>query len=365
MMRRSTRNFKLGNLGIGNEYPVSTQSMTTIPVSDVEGNLAQIGRLYSVGCDIVRLAFDRAEEAVFLRQVIERSPLPVVADIQFDAASAIAAIKSGAAGIRLNPGLLKDPAELREIAGLLQEYDIPVRVGANSGSIGTNEIRLRTASGADHDEALCDALVEGALQQCRSLESFGVRKIKVALKASSVKVTVMACRKFAEMTDYPLHLGVTEAGTAASGSIKSAVGIGSLLLDGIGDTIRVSLTAAPEEEISVARRILASCGLRDEHPEIISCPGCGRTEIDLPGLVAQVENLVERLKRSDCRIKAGKIAVMGCPVNGPGEAKDADLGIAGSRSGEQVILFQKGMVLGAFSPEEGFARFAGLLSETD
>ena len=363
MMRRTTRCFHLGRVGVGCRYPVSIQSMTTIPVQNVADNLAQISRLRAVGCDIVRLAFDRPEDREHLREIVARSELPIVADIQFSADSALAALQAGVAGIRLNPGLLRDEGVLRPIAEAALERAVPIRVGANSGSIGNAEIRRRTRDGATLDQAIGEALVAGALAQCRKLEKFGVRNIKVALKASSVAVTVAACRRFAAETDYPLHLGVTEAGTAAAGSIKSAIGIGSLLLDGIGDTIRVSLTAPPEDEVKVARRILGACNLRDESPEIISCPGCGRTEVDLPFLVDRVERLVADLKANGVAIAAKRIAVMGCPVNGPGEAKTADLGVAGSRNGERLVLFSQGRVLGAFPPQEGLAKLAELLTQ--
>ena len=356
-MRRKTRNFQVGNVGVGSDHPVTVQSMTTIPVTDVEGNIRQINLLYERGCEIIRLAFDKEEYSSSLEKIVKSSPIPVVADIQFDARSALGAIRGKAAAVRLNPGLISDGKELREIARAAIDNNVAVRVGANSGSIGTAAVRKRMDSGASRFDAMTDALVEGALTQCRMLEEYGVRNIKVALKASDVRVTCAAVRKFAAQTDYPLHLGVTEAGTRVRGSMKSAIGIGSLLMDGIGDTIRVSLTAPPEEEIPVAVGILEICGLRDAMPEIISCPGCGRTEIDLLTLTAQVEELVNRLKQSRCVIPHRKIAVMGCPVNGPGEARSADLGVAGSRGGESLIIFKHGKVLGAYPAAEGFAKF--------
>jgi len=207
-----------------------------------------------------------------------------------------------------------------------------------------------------HEEAIAEALVESALEQCAMLEKFGVTDLKAALKSSSVPVTVEAYRKFAERTDYPLHIGVTEAGTPGRGIVKSAVGIGTLLLEGIGDTLRVSLTGDPAEEVVTGRRILEACGLRDAMPEIISCPTCGRTEIDLIGLAGKVDELITELKQSGHQIKLHKIAVMGCAVNGPGEARDADLGIAGSKNGK-LVIFKFGKVIGAFDPEAGFEYF--------
>lgn len=357
-MRRKTRNFHVGNVGVGSDHPVTVQTMTTIPVTDVEGNIREINRLYEAGCDIIRLAFDRSEDAPCLAKIVKSSPIPVVADIQFDGASALGAIAGGASAVRLNPGLISDMKMLREISRAVLDNNVAVRVGANSGSIGTLEVRRRMDDGADSFEAMAGALVDGAKTQCDMLEECGVRNIKVALKSSDVRVTCAAVRRFASMTDYPLHLGVTEAGTRLRGSVKSSVGIGSLLMDGIGDTIRVSLTAPPAEEIPVALAILESCGLREAMPEVISCPGCGRTEIELEKLVSEVENLIGRLKREKVVIPHRKVAVMGCPVNGPGEARSADLGVAGSRGGETLIVFKHGKVLGAYSAEEGMKIFA-------
>lgn len=356
-MRRKTRNFFVGNTGVGSNHRVTVQSMTTVAVTDVEGNIRQINELYEAGCDIIRLAFDRAEYAPYLAKIVKASPIPVIADIQFDAESAIGAIKGNAAAVRLNPGLISDRKVLAEISHAILDNNVAVRVGANSGSIGTLEVKQQIAAGKTPFEAMCDALVSGAKQQCDMLEEFGVRNIKVALKSSDVSITCAAVRKFAAMTDYPIHLGVTEAGTKFKGSIKSAVGIGSLLLDGIGDTIRVSLTASPIEEIPAALAILEAANLREAMPEIVSCPGCGRTEIELEKLVSQVEKLIEKLKREKVNIPHRKIAVMGCPVNGPGEAKNADLGIAGSKGGESLIVFKHGKVLGAYSADEGMKIF--------
>lgn len=356
-MRRKTRNFFIGNVGIGSDHPVTVQSMTTIPVTDTEGNIREINRLYEAGCDIIRLAFDKREYAPYLKKIVKSSPIPIVADIQFDAESALGAIEGDASAVRLNPGLISDKKKLSEISRALLDKNIAVRVGANSGSIGSLEVKQRMASGESFSEAMCNALVYGAKQQCDMLEEYGVRNIKVALKSSDVSVTCLAARKFAAMTDYPLHLGVTESGTKFKGSIKSAVGIGSLLLDGIGDTIRVSLTAPPIEEIPAAIAILEAAGIREAMPEIISCPGCGRTEIALEKLVSEVEFMVEQLKRNKTVIPHRKIAVMGCPVNGPGEAKNADLGIAGSKGGESLLLFKHGKVIGAYPTAEGMAKF--------
>ena len=355
--RRKSRKIKVGNVEIGGDAPVSIQSMTNTPTGDPEQTLEQIASLAKLGCDIIRMSVDNERDFAGLKVITASSPLPVVADIQFDAFTAIGAIRAGAAGVRLNPGLVRDPEQLRPVAQTALEYGVPVRVGVNSGSVGADVVKRLISRGMSHDEALVTALVEAALRQCEQLEKLGVSAIKVALKSSSVPVTVAAYREFAARTDYPLHIGVTEAGTARRGIVKSAAGLGALLLSGIGDTLRVSLTAPPEEEIIAGIRILESCGLREAEPEIVSCPTCGRTEIDLEQLADQVEKLIQELKNSGRRIMLKKVAVMGCPVNGPGEAKDADLGIAGSKSGKQIIVFRSGSVLGAFPAEQGFDIF--------
>ena len=351
-LRRKSRKIKVGNVETGGDAPVSIQSMTNTPTSDADKTLAQIGRLAQLGCDIIRVSVDNDKDCAGLKEICAASPIPVIADIQFDASTAIGAIKAGAAGVRLNPGLVRDPAQLKPVAQTALEYNIPIRVGVNSGSVGTDVIKKNIASGMSHDDALVSALVEAAMRQCDQLESLGV------------PITVAAYREFARRTDYPLHIGVTEAGTYTRGIVKSAAGIGALLLSGIGDTLRVSLTAPPEEEIIAGLMILESCGLRNAEPEIVSCPTCGRTEFDLAALANQVERLISEIKSSGRKIMLRKIAVMGCPVNGPGEAKDADLGIAGSKSGEQLLIFRSGKVLGAFSAAEGFDIFKKELLES-
>ncbi len=355
MKRRITRQIHLGKVGIGSDYPISIQSMTTVPVADTEKLAAQVDRLVSRGCDIVRIALDLVEDEARFAAVCRAAKCPIVADIQFCAEAACAAIRAGACGVRVNPGLFHDDDELKKLAHLAIDKNVAIRVGANSGSIGKAAIDKKMATGLPFADALGSALVDGALKQCEKLESFGLKNIKVALKASDVAVTLAACREFAAKTDYPLHLGVTEAGTPAMGVIKSAVGIGTLLNEGIGDTIRVSLTAPPEEEVSAAIRILESCGIRESAPSLVSCPTCGRTEIDLFTLAQKVEALIDELKASGKCISAKKIAVMGCPVNGPGEAREADFGIAGSRNG-QVIFFAQGKTIGVYSENDALAK---------
>ena len=343
-MRRKTRNFLLGKVGIGSAYPVSIQSMCNTPTRDADATLAQINELASAGCDIIRVSVDKEEDISALFRITESSPIPLVADIQFNAAMAVRSIAAGCAGIRLNPGIVRDPEILRPIAKAVCDSGVAVRVGANAGSLPRQEIISRMQQGLSHDDALADALCHAAAQQCAMLEKSGVRNIKVALKCSSVPVTVKACRRFAEQSDCPLHLGLTEAGTPRRGRIKSAAALAALLLDGIGDTIRISLTATPLEEVFAAQEILEVCSLRQAVPEIVSCPTCGRTEIDLIGLANEIEELVLKFKSSGRQTKLRKIAVMGCPVNGPGEARDADIGISGTRNGE-LIIFRNGEVI--------------------
>ena len=334
----------IGAVPVGGGAPVTVQSMCSTDTRDAEATLAQIRRLADAGCEIVRVAVPDMAAAGSLRKITAESPLPVVADIHFDYRLALASVAAGAAEIRLNPGNLSGEDRVRQVAEAAGNANIPIRVGANAGSVRPELLKTY---------GLAEALVRSALDQCAMLEKYGFSAIKVSLKASDVPATVAACRCFAERSDLPLHIGVTEAGTPARGVIKSAVGIGALLLDGIGDTIRVSLTADPVEEVRAGIRILESCGLRSAAPEIVSCPTCGRTRIDLAGLAEKVESLVDGIKRGGGRIGLAKIAVMGCVVNGPGEARDADIGLAGGDG--KVVVFRRGEPVGTFGEAEGFA----------
>ena len=349
--RSKTRMIYIGRIPVGGDSPVTVQSMTNTDTRDSSSTIRQIKKLAEAGCDIIRVAVPDITAARELPEILEKSPIPVIADIHFDYKLALAAIDAGAAGIRINPGNIGDEKRVRAIAEAAGTKNIPIRVGANAGSLSKEFLGKMKSKGTHHDGELAEALVKSALKECRVLEKFGFRKIKVSLKASSVPVTVMAYRKFSGESDYPLHLGVTEAGTLIRGTIKSAVGIGTLLLDGIGDTIRVSLTADPIEEVKTGIMILESTGLRKAEPEIVSCPTCGRTEIDLMGLARKVEAEVEKIRKSGSKIKLKKIAVMGCVVNGPGEARDADFGIAGARKGRAAV-FMKGKLKGIY-PEAG------------
>ncbi len=344
--RRSSRKIHIGPVAVGGCAPVSVQTMCCTDTREPESTLRQIRAAAAAGCEIIRVAVPDMTAAEALQDITSASPLPVVADIHFDYRLALRSIASHAAEIRLNPGNLANAGEIRQVALAAGEAGIPIRVGANAGSVKPELLHL----------GLAEALTVSALEQCALLEQYGFHEIKVSLKASSVPVTVAACRAFAARSDYPLHIGVTEAGTPGRGIIKSAVGIGALLLEGIGDTIRVSLTADPMEEVRAGIRILESCGLRDPAPEIVSCPTCGRTEIDLAGLANRVEDLVAEIKASGMEIQLRKIAVMGCVVNGPGEARDADIGLAGGRG--KVVLFRHGEKIGTFDPEAGFAYLA-------
>ncbi|MDD6024085.1 MAG: flavodoxin-dependent (E)-4-hydroxy-3-methylbut-2-enyl-diphosphate synthase [Oscillospiraceae bacterium] len=324
------RQIFVGNVPIGGDAPVSIQSMLNTKTTDVEGSLKQIGRLRAAGCQIVRLAVPDMEAAKGFREIAAQSPLPLVADIHFDYRLAIAAAEGGAAKIRINPGNIGGRDRVKAVVDVCKEKHIPIRIGVNGGSL---EKELLEKYG--HPTA--EALVESALGHVRLLEEQDFHDICISMKSSSVPTTMAAYRLMDKKTDYPLHLGVTETGTEHMGVIKSAMGIGGLLCLGIGNTLRVSLTADPVREVLAARDILRAAGLRQDGPELISCPTCGRTQIDLIALAEQVE---QRLRNVD---KPITVAVMGCIVNGPGEAREADVGIAGGK--DCGVLFAKGQRL--------------------
>ena len=330
---RKTRQIQVGNVKVGGGAPISIQSMTNTDTADCVATLHQIDQLAAAGCQIVRCAVQNHVSLEAFGEICRLSPIPVVADIHFDHTLAIGALECGAACVRVNPGNLPSEKAAREVARKAAQMGRPVRIGVNLGSLSKGaEARYGRTP---------EAMVESAMQYVRLFEEEGCFALKASLKASDVRITVSACRMFAERTDIPLHLGITEAGPVSCGIVKSAVGIGALLLDGIGDTIRVSLTAHPVEEIKAALRILEATGLRKAKPEIISCPTCARTRIDLMHLVSEVERAIDELKASGHKFKVGSIAVMGCEVNGPGEASNADIGIAGAAN-KQGILFRKG-----------------------
>lgn len=341
--RRNTRRLMVGTVPVGGGAPVSLQSMTNSDTRNVAATMRQIAELAAAGCEIIRVAVPDTRAIAALRTIVARSPIPVIADIHFDYRLALSAIDAGAAGIRVNPGNLGGVAKARAVAKAAAAAGTVVRIGVNGGSL---EPALRRQYGG----ATPAALVASALQACELFEACGCHQLKVSIKSSSVPSTVAACREFAACTDYPLHLGVTEAGSLYAGTIKSAAGIGCLLLEGIGDTLRVSLTARPVEEILAGIRILEAVGLRHAHPEVIACPTCGRTEIDLIGLVSAVEGEIARLKAQGRIIRLDKVAIMGCVVNGPGEAREADVGIAGGR--QKGVLFRRGKIVRTLSEAE-------------
>lgn len=325
-----TKQIKVGSVRIGGGAPVSIQSMCNTKTTDVEGSLSQIKALYTAGCEIVRLTVPSLEAAEAFGRIAEQSPLPLVADIHFDYRCAIAAAEHGAAKIRINPGNIGGEDRVRAVVDCCKAHHIPIRVGVNGGSL---EKELLEKYGHPTPEAL----VESAFGHIRLLEKYGFYDTCVSMKSSSVPLMMAAYRLFASQSDYPLHVGVTETGTEYMGTIKSAMGIGGLLCLGIGDTMRVSLTADPVKEVTAAKAILKAAGLRQEGVNIVSCPTCGRTQIDLIGLANRVE---EALK--DCK-KPITVAVMGCVVNGPGEARAADIGIAGGKG--EGLIFRHGEVL--------------------
>ena len=325
-----SRQITVGGVKIGGGAPVTIQSMTNTPTHDVEKTLSQIRALAAAGCDIVRVAVPDMAAAEAIGALKAGSPVPLVADIHFDYRLALKAVEQGIDKIRINPGNIGSPERVRAVADACRERGVPIRIGVNGGSL---ERPLLEKYGGPTPEAL----VESALGHARLLEQFDFHDICISLKASSVPVTMRAYRLMAERYDYPLHLGVTEAGTPGLGTIKSAVGIGGLLALGIGDTFRVTLTADPVEEVAVAKQILKAVGLRKDGPELIACPTCGRTNIDLIPMAREVEALLERVD------KPITVAVMGCIVNGPGEARHADVGIAGGRG--EGVLFKKGQIV--------------------
>lgn len=330
MTRNDTKRIFVGDVPVGGGAPVSVQSMCSTKTEDVAATLLQLEALKAAGCDIARLAVPHAIAARALPELCARSPLPLVADIHFDYKLALAAVEAGVSAIRINPGNIGSKDRVKAVADACRERHIPIRIGVNCGSL---EKELLEKYGPT-PEAMC----ESALRHIDLLRDCGFEDICVSLKSSDVVSTVAAYRLMAEKTDCPLHLGVTETGTRYNGVIKSAAGIGALLLDGIGDTVRVSLTADPTEEVRAGIAILKAVGLRRDGVNVVSCPTCGRTNIDLMPLAERVEGLLERCKRPLT------VAVMGCVVNGPGEAKYADYGVAGGMG--EGVLFQKGEIVG-------------------
>lgn len=349
MIRKRTAPVRIGRVTVGGNAPVAVQSMTNTKTSDVAATVAQIGRLTAAGCDIVRLAVPDMAAAEALAAIKERArATPLVADIHFDYRLALAALERGVDGLRLNPGNIGDPEQVAAVVRAAKKRRVPIRIGVNAGSLD----KALLAKHGGH--ATPAALVESALGHVRILENLDFYDIKISLKAHDVPLTIAAYRQMSAVVDYPLHLGITEAGTVNTGIIRSAVGIGALLAEGIGDTIRVSLTGDPAEEVRVAFEILKALGLREYGPTLVSCPTCGRTEIDLEAIARAVEDKLKTVK------KPLKVAVMGCVVNGPGEAREADIGVAGGK--EQGLIFRKGEILRKV-PEDQL--IAALFAEID
>ena len=347
MERRKTRQIQLGNVKIGGGAPVAVQSMTNTHTDDAAATLAQINRLAEAGCDIVRCAVPDMAAAEGLKEIVKKSPIPVIADIHFDYRLAIAAMENGADKIRINPGNIGSDERVRAVVEKAKEYHVPIRVGVNSGSLEKKYIEK-------YNGVTAEGLVESALEKVAMIEQFGYDQLVISIKSSDVMMCVKAHELIADKTPYPLHVGITEAGTIISGNIKSSIGLALILNQGIGNTIRVSLTGDPVEEIRSAKIILKTLGIRKGGAEIVSCPTCGRTQIDLIRLANEAETLVSRYPYDI------KVAVMGCVVNGPGEAKEADLGIAGGLG--CGVIIKKGEIIRKLPEEE---LLAGLKEELD
>ena len=329
-VRRQTRQVTIGGIKVGGGAPISVQTMTKTKTSDVDGTVAQIVQAADAGCDIVRVTVNDKEAADAMEEIVRRSPIPVVADIHFNHVFALKAIEANVAKVRINPGNIGSRDRIHQVLGAAKDKGIPIRIGVNSGSLEEDILEK-------HGYPTAEALYESAMRHVGICDDLGFRDIIISVKSTDVRLMIEAYRLVAQRTDIPLHLGVTEAGTTRIGTIKSAVGIGTLLAEGIGDTIRVSLTDEPVKEVEVGKEILRSLGLATRNVELIACPTCGRLEVDLFAIMAELEKRLEGVK------KPVKIAVLGCVVNGPGEASEADIGIA---AGKGVgILYRKGEVI--------------------
>jgi (E)-4-hydroxy-3-methylbut-2-enyl-diphosphate synthase len=335
--RRKTLGIRIRDVPIGDGAPIAVQSMANTDTRDVAATVRQIRRLERAGCEIVRVGVPDLDAALCLGAIRQRIRIPLIADIHFNHRLALEAIRQGVDGLRLNPGNIGSHLKVREVVRAASDRDVPIRIGVNSGSVEKSLLEK-------HNGPCAEAMVESALNHVALLEKENFRLIKISLKASDVPRTIDAYRLLSQRVEYPLHVGITEAGTLLPGAVKSAVGIGLLLAEGIGDTIRVSLTAPPEREITAAYAILRSLGLRQRGVEVISCPTCSRTEIDLIGLARRVEKALARVRTPL------KVAVMGCVVNGPGEAKEADIGVAGGKG--RGMLFRQGKSLGTFDEDD-------------
>ena len=359
-----TKQVNCGGVAIGGGAPISIQSMTNVDSRDEKALLEQIARLSDAGCEIVRMAVPDMESAEVLGRVRRRIRIPLVADIHFDHRLAIAAIEAGADKVRINPGNIGSAGRVRAVVEAARQREIPIRVGVNSGSLEKDILQK-------HGGVTAEGLAESALRNLKLIEDMDYDNLVVSLKASDVRMNYDAHRILAAATDHPVHIGITEAGTPGRGKVKSAIGIGGLLLAGIGDTMRVSLTADPAEEVYFAREILQSLGLRRSAINLVSCPTCGRTKINLEGLAAEIEGQLEVLeaKRNARAAETGEtprpitVAVMGCAVNGPGEAREADFGVAGGDG--RGVLFARGEIVGSAPEEEIVPALMKLIEEND
>ncbi|MYY09377.1 flavodoxin-dependent (E)-4-hydroxy-3-methylbut-2-enyl-diphosphate synthase [Streptomyces sp. SID4919] len=324
--RRRTRQVLVGSVPVGGDTRVTVQTMTTTPTADVDATLQQIAEVTAAGCDIIRVAVPSQDDADALPRIVERSPIPVIADIHFQPRYVFQAIDAGCAAVRVNPGNIKRfDDRIAEISSAAAGADVPIRIGVNAGSLDPRLL-------AKHGKATPEALVESALWECSLFEEHGFQGLKIAVKHHDPLTVIAAYRQLSQQCDYPLHLGVTEAGTALQGSVKSAVALGILLSEGIGDTIRVSLSASPVEQVKAGCHILSSLGLRPRKLEIVSCPGCGRLQVDIHKLAAQVEAAFDGFPHPL------RVAVMGCVVNGPGEAREADIGVSSGNGKGQIFV---------------------------
>jgi (E)-4-hydroxy-3-methylbut-2-enyl-diphosphate synthase len=335
--RRKSRKVYVGGVPIGGDAPITVQTMTKTKTSDIEATVRQIKEAEEAGCDIIRVTVNDKEAAETIKEIVRRSNIPIVADIHFNHIFALKAIEAGVAKVRINPGNIGSEERIKEVLTKAKERKIPIRIGVNSGSL-EEEILEK------HGYPTAEALYESAMKHVKICEKYGFEDIVISVKSTDVRLMIEAYRMIAERTDYPLHLGVTEAGTTRVGTIKSAVGIGTLLAEGIGDTIRVSLTDDPVKEVEVGKEILRSLGLATRNVEIIACPTCGRLEVDLFTITNKLEAAVKDIK------KPVKVALLGCVVNGPGEASEADIGIAAGKG--VAILYRKGEVVKRIKEEE-------------
>lgn len=355
MNRKLTRQVMVGDVAIGGGAPISIQSMTNTDTRDVEATVKQIQALKEAGCEIVRCAIPDQEAGLAFGKIKKQVDIPLVADIHFDYRLALLALDMGADKIRINPGNIGKSSRLEEIIKKAKEKNVPIRVGVNSGSLEKDLLKK-------YGGVTAEALAESAINTVRLMEEKGFENLVVSLKASDVVLNYKAHMIVAESLNYPLHIGITEAGPVSTGKTKSALGIGALILAGIGDTLRVSLTGDPLEEIPLAKEILSLTGQRKSGIELISCPSCGRTEVDLIEIIGRVEERIKPLSEERIRNKARplKVAVMGCEVNGPGEAAEADMGVAFGK--KRAVVFQGGRIIGTYPPEEALNILFSMLS---